>query len=39
MGRGHDPSTLGERRYAIVLRDATHGWAVGQSATIIACSP
>ena len=34
----HDPSTIGNRLYAIVMRNATHGWAVGQSGTIIACT-
>ena len=34
----HDPSTVGNRLYAIVLRDATHGWAVGETGTIIACT-
>lgn len=34
----HDLSTLGERLYAIVLRDGTHDWAVGQTGTIIACT-
>ena len=34
----HDPSTLGAHIFAFVLRDATHGWAVGESGTIIACT-
>jgi photosystem II stability/assembly factor-like uncharacterized protein len=34
----HDPSTLGNRVYAIVMRDPTHGWAVGQAGTILTCT-
>jgi photosystem II stability/assembly factor-like uncharacterized protein len=34
----HDPSTIGNRLYAIVMHNATHGWAVGQSGTTIACT-
>ena len=29
----------GERIYAMVFRDARHGWGVGQSGTIEACTP
>lgn len=32
-----DPAS-GEQVYAMTFRDATHGWAVGASATIMACT-
>jgi photosystem II stability/assembly factor-like uncharacterized protein len=34
----HDPSTIGNRLIAMVFHGPTHGWAVGQAGTIIACA-